>query len=727
MQNNSGFSGSEHMNNEDVIDLRFLVGLLKAHKWFILCIAVTCMILGGGYSATRPAIYESSALIKVNGDSNGGASNLMAILGMTSGASSGGFMSASPAEVETSLIKSDYIMGDVVEKLGLDIQVRPKYLPIVGALRARLFSPADDQAALIHSFMLPQALQTKPFELTVENKAGGYVLYGPEHQTILHGNVGQLANSQDNSISINVSALPAKPGRTFIVTKQPTNIVAAQLSKNLMITEEGQKTGILSINYQANKPELAQQVLNTILQVAVEANIAEKAAEATKTLTFLQDQLPEVTKDLDTAENRLNNYRAQTGTVDETVEAELLLQEIVSAEKDLNELSLIKLELLEKFTSKHPEIIAVNDKQAALTQQLNEIKAQLRKLPLSVQGAANFQRDIKVHGEIYSGVMQNLQQMQMLKGSTVSSVRVLEMASFPTLPIASKTTLIILIGLIFGFFLATAVLLLQYSLSKTLDPLLIEKLLGVQVLAVVPYSLSQTKINREMRRSREQRKHALLSLEQPKDVAIEAMRSLRTALQLVSLSDNKKIIAISGCSPSVGKSFVSSNLASLLGDLNKKVLLIDADLRKGYLNKIFSIPQSPGLSEHLAGNLSIENCLHKVLPNVDLITTGEYPSHPSELLMNKKLGELIGQVSEQYDLVIIDTPPILAVTDASLIFKWVDIKLLLVGLGKDQLNEIQHTKNIFEKTGFSLDGIICNHLQKNEAKYYAGSYNYQYE
>jgi tyrosine-protein kinase Etk/Wzc len=730
--NNSSVSTPAY-DHEDVIDLRFLVGLLKAHKWFMLIITALCVILGGGYSATQPAIYQSFALIKVNGDSNSSASNLMAVLGMSTGAASGGFMNASPAEVETSLIQSDYVIGDAVRQLRLNISVTPKTFPVLGPLWTTLFPTSDDDLK-IQLFNVPKTLEAVPFELHIENKVGDYVLYGPKHQTILRGKIGQIAVSQDDSIHMTIASWSPNSGHQFIIKKQPTDKVVEQLLKNLTIKEQGDKTGILAVSYKSKDPEFSQKMLEAILQVAVEKNIAEKAAEATKTLTFLQQQLPQITQDLDASEKRLNVYRSETGTSDDTIEAQLLLQEMVSLEKDLNELNLKKVELLENFTTKHPYIIAMDQKQAKIQQQLNDVKAQLRKLPLAAQEGNDLLRDIKVHGEIYSGVMQNVQQMEMLKGGTISSVRVLESASFPALAVPSKTSLIILISLVLGLSLSTAILLLQYSLARNLDPLLLEKVLGVQVLAVIPHSVAQAKLHKEMRSKKEQRQHYLLSLEQPKDSSIEALRGLRTALKLASLSDeDKKIIAISGCSPNVGKSFVSSNLIPLLADFGGKVLLIDADMRKGYMHKIFSCAQSPGLSEYLQGSLSVAKTIRRVLPNVDLITTGDYPMHPAELLMHKRFGELIHQISKDYDFVLIDTPPVLAVTDASLVFKFADIKLLLVGMSQDQLKEIEHTKGILTKAGFTLDGIICNNLNQGDKKYgYRGGYNgynyhYQYE
>ncbi len=152
-------------------------------------------------------------------------------------------------------------------------------------------------------------------------------------------------------------------------------------------------------------------------------------------------------------------------------------------------------------------------------------------------------------------------------------------------------------------------------------------------------------------------------------------------------------------------------------------------MRKGYLNKIFSCQQLPGLSEYLAGNASLDQITQKVLPHVNFISSGAYPTNPAELLMSHHLQVLIDAISDQYDLIIIDTPPILAVTDASLLLKYAHIRLLVVGLGKDHLKEIEHAKGTLKKSEIILDGIICNSTKNNDQKAggYKYNYNYQYK
>lgn len=724
----SSFQTHHDDSHDDIIDLRFIVGLLSANKLFIIVLVVLCVIIGGLSAVIRPAMYESTALIKVSGDSNA-ASNLSALLGMTSGASGGGFMSASPAEIETSLIQSDYVMGPVADALGLNILAVPHYFPVLGDIYARFQGKESQDPINITKFIVPKTLENIKFKLIAENTDGDYRLYAPNGEEILESKVGENAVSQNEHfpISITVAKLSLKTTKIFIIKKNPLNKSTENLLKNLNIKEQGDRTGILKVSYQSNNPESSQRILNTIIAIAVQKNIAEKAEEATKTLGFLEEQLPHISKSLDTSESKLNTYRSKTGALDSEIEGQILVEEMVELQKNIDQLDLEKLEMLEKFTEKHPFVLAINQKQKQLQATLIKIQNQLKQLPLTAQKTLNFERDIKVNGEIYSSIMQNMQQMLILKGSTVSSVRILDRASYPVIPVFSKTPLILLMSLMAGLFLSVFILLFRHMLSNTLDPLMLEKYFGVHVLGIIPFSLAQKKLFTTMKKNITPKENYLLCLQDPKDISIEALRSLRTSLKLMlfSAEENNKIIALSGSSPSIGKSFVSSNIAALLSDLGEKVLLIDADMRKGYLHKVFSLKQTPGLSEYLNGQVTLEKSIQKVLGNVDVMTSGAYPENPAELLMHHRLSSLIESASEKYDIVIIDTPPILAVTDASLLLKYAGIRLLIVGSGKNHLKEIERAKNVLEKSAIKLDGIICNSLNKNEGRESYG-YNYTY-
>lgn len=702
-------------HHHDVVDLHFLLGLLKARKWVVIVLVAICVVLGGAYALTRPAIYQSTALIKINTDTGANASNLAAALGMSGAASAGGVMNATPAQVETVLLQSHYILEQVADDLGLSITITPKYSSFLGHLWGKFFPSSDSQSLHISRFHAPPSLQSIPLVLSRKDNATDYVLSDKGHHVLLSGKVGELAVSDDETITLKIDEWNVDAQNEFFLEKKPLEAIADSLLQNLDVQEEGDGTGILEIRYKSTDPKQAQDILNSILRVAVNADIAEKAAEATKTLEFLQHQLPQITQDLDVSEKRLNTYRSQTGTLDDKLQSTLLIQEMTGINKSLDELNIKKLELLENFTEEHPFLIAINQKQKKMEQQLTEVKSKLKKLSMAMQESGNFQRDIEVHGSIYSGVMQNVQQMEMLKGGTISSLRVLQEASLPSVPAPSQLGLIMLVSMITGLFLSFALLLLHYSLSKSLDPLFLEKFLGVQIFGVIGYSVAQAKLSRKMNADKHHHKRYLLSLAHPKDAAVEALRSLRTALKLASV--DKKIVAISGCNSGVGKSFVISNLAVLLANTHKKVLLIDADMRRGYTHRVFAGHRSLGLSEYLEQKSEMDAVIQKILPNLDFIASGLPPTYPAELLMNGRLNDLLSQAKDAYDFILIDTPPVLAVTDATIIFKSVDLRLLLVSLNNDQLRQIELAHGMISKTGSSIDGLICNHLRQSSDHY----------
>jgi len=190
------------------------------------------------------------------------------------------------------------------------------------------------------------------------------------------------------------------------------------------------------------------------------------------------------------------------------------------------------------------------------------------------------------------------------------------------------------------------------------------------------------------------------------------------------------VIAISGPSPGVGKSFISVNLATVLAQSSKKVLIIDADMRKGYLQKAFNEKWENGLSDFLSGRLELKNVIKQTkVENLHLITRGQIPPNPSELLMHERFSKLIETIKEHYDIVIIDTPPILAVTDPAIVSAHAGSTLLVTRFGQNHIRELDLTRNRFEQNGIDVKGVVFNGVLKKASNAYGyyGYYNYEYK
>jgi tyrosine-protein kinase Etk/Wzc len=206
-------------------------------------------------------------------------------------------------------------------------------------------------------------------------------------------------------------------------------------------------------------------------------------------------------------------------------------------------------------------------------------------------------------------------------------------------------------------------------------------------------------------------------------MASEAFRSLRTMLQFHFESAHNNLITIMGATPSVGKSFTSVNLAHVLSEAGKRILLIDVDMRKGAINQHVGTKKMPGFSELLMQKKTVKEVTHKVFNNLDFIACGEYPSHPSELLITEYCDNLINQLMQEYDYVIIDTPPILAVTDSIVIARRAATNLLVVGGGSNVMEELELSAKRAKKNGVKIHGIVFNQVTPAKNQY---NYNYYY-
>ena len=205
--------------------------------------------------------------------------------------------------------------------------------------------------------------------------------------------------------------------------------------------------------------------------------------------------------------------------------------------------------------------------------------------------------------------------------------------------------------------------------------------------------------------------------------ANEAYKNLRTNIQLCG--SDIKVIMLTSTTPGEGKSTVSFNLAVSLAEAGKKVIFIDADLRKGYTHKLFKTNNDHGLSDFLAGKYEIDYCVKKLVDiGFDYISRGMVPPNPAELLMHARFSDLVQWASQHYDLVIMDTPPILAVTDAAIIGNYAGTTLLVARFEQNTVKEIEVSIKRFEQSGVVVKGSILNGVVKKASSYYGYGYSH---
>lgn len=728
---------------ENQIDFRAVLDALFAEKWLILGITLIFLMLGIVSTFLKVPQYQSDILLQIEDKRSGkGLNNMLAAMSATNGSGVGS------SDVQIVLIKSRHILAPAIDALGLDISITPHYFPIIGSLYARFhqttltpplwglkkYAWSHEDLQIDQLFVAPEE-EGVPFTLMAEEH-GAYQILTAEGQLIAHGKVGQLLEIKkgaDIRLSILIKSLTANPGTEFFIAKESKNNIANQLAAKLQVLDLGQasqldKTGVLQISTTGSNPHTIAKLLNAIAFSALHKENQQKSAEAAKTLAFLNQQIPLAKAALNAAEVALNKFRTQSNNIDVLIGSPIILKQLIDIQKDLVRTNLQRSMMLQKYTLEHPYIIALDNKKAVLEKELQMLQGKLKKLPVTDQVVINLMRDVKVKNTLYLLLLNKVQELQVISAGTMGDVHILSLAVIPNKPLPSGNLSTIVGSMLLGFILGCFLVFIRKLFHRAIqDPNWLEQQFDIPTFAIIPHSNSQVDMVRSYQEN-PAKKLQLLATLQPQDVSIEALRSLRTSLQFALIGSNSNIVSIMGISPGVGKSFISANFAWVLAHAGKRILMIDGDLRKGYLHQYFTQVASPGLSEAISGGLLLSEVIQKTeFANIDFLAAGIFPPNPAELLMSEQFKNILFSVSQQYDLVLIDTPPILAVADCAIIGYQAGVNFLVVGAGKHQAEEIELAIKRLQNNNVKLHGSIFNHVNQRQSQAATKRYNYYYD
>ncbi|KFF63525.1 tyrosine protein kinase [Pectobacterium brasiliense] len=702
--------------NSDEIDLGRLLGTLLDNRWLIIGVTAVFTVLGIMYAMLATPVYKADALIQV--EQNSGNSLLNDISSMLPDAKP-----QSAAEIE--LIKSRMVIGKTVNDLALDINVQQKYFPLVGKGIARLAGNEQGKIA-VSRLDVPASWQDETLSLEVLPNQQYTVEAGDTVK--FTGTIGQLENH--NGITLLVSDIVAEPGTVFRIKKLNQLTAINRLLDNFSVADKGKDTGVLALSLEGDDPTLTTKILSSISQNYLQQNVERKSEEAGKSLEFLKEQLPNVRSSLNDAENKLNQFRQQNESVDLSLEAKAVLDTTVAVEAQLNELTFKEAEISKLYTREHPAYRALMEKRKTLEQERDKLNKRIGAMPKTQQEILRFTRDVQAGQEVYMQLLNKQQELSINKASTVGNVRIVDNAVIQPKPVKPKKALIVLLAMILGGMASTAFVILKTLLHKGIEsPEQLEEL-GINVYASVPLSEWQQKKDRALLGNKNKKSNTratdLLAVGNPADLAIEAIRSLRTSLHFAMMEAKNNVLMISGASPAIGKTFVSANLGAVIAQSGQRVLIVDCDMRKGYAHELMGTDGTNGLSDILSGQCDVTKSVRKTaVENMDFIPRGQVPPNPSELLMHSRFAEFIKWAGEHYDLVLLDTPPILAVTDAAIISRNAGTSLLVARFEVNTLKEIEVSIRRFEQNGTEIKGVILNAIVKRAASYYGyGNYNY---
>lgn len=702
---------------DDEIDLGKLFGILIDAKWFIIGITLLFATIGIAVALLSTPVYKADALIQIEQKSSGGISAMVGDMGDL-------FAAESSATTEIEIIKSRMILGDTVVKFNLTTIATPEYLPFVGKGLARI--NGTQNYISVSSFVIPRTAQGFKHHLVVTDAKKGTFDLMIEDQVVLSGVVGQTIEM--NGYHIRVSELVAQNEDTFSINKISKLDAINRLASQLSISERGAKTGIVSLSIEGEYPERNQQILNDVVQNYFLQNVRRNSAEAEQSLNFLKDHLPEIKDKLNGSEDVLNRFRQENESIDLNLEAQSTLKVMVALEAQLNELTFKESEISQKFTQDHPAYKSLLDKRQTLLQEKARLNRQVQKLPKTQREVLRMTRDVEVNQQIYIQLLNKVQELNIIKAGTVGNVRIIDSAQSYAIPVKPKKPLIVVLATLLGGMVAVAFVLVKTAFHRGVtSPDEIEQT-GISVYASVPKSVQQLEVANKLKR-KGNKDLLLLAEENPADLSIEALRGLRTSLHFAMMEAKNNVLMISGPAPSIGKTFVSTNFAAVAAKTGQKVLLVDADMRKGYLQQCFGLTADNGLSDFLSGKIGQEAVIKQTkVENLDVITRGQVPPNPSELLMHPRFVEFVEKASQEYDLVIIDTPPVLAVTDPSIVGAIAGTTLMVARFDQTTSKELEVARNRFEQSGVEVKGVILNAIEKKAASSYGyGYYNYAYK
>ncbi|ELS3450252.1 polysaccharide biosynthesis tyrosine autokinase [Vibrio vulnificus] len=705
-------------NSSDEIDLGKLLGILLDAKWIILVTTFLFAVGGVAVALLSTPIYKADALIQIEQKSSGGISSLVGDMGEL-------FSQESSATTEIEIIKSRMILGDTVDKFNLTTVAEPKYLPVIGKGLARIAGKVNQIE--ISRYVVPEYAQEMKHTLVVlDAEKKTYQLVRGDAQVVLQGVAGELA--KNDGYELFVSELRSHDEQEFTIGQRSRLEAIEWLKQNLVISERGKQTGILMLSFEGENRNQISEILNHISQTYFLQNVERNSAEAEKSLTFLKGHLPDIKNSLTTAEDTLNRFRQDNESIDLGLEAKSTLDVMVKLEAQLNELTFKESEISQRFTKDHPAYRSLLDKRETLLKERERLNLQVQKLPKTQREVLRMTRDVEVNQQIYIQLLNKVQELSIIKAGTVGNVRILDEAQSYAKPVKPKKPLIVVLATLLGGMLSVALVLVKAALHRGVEnPDEIEQI-GLSVYASVPKSNLQLELANKLARKKRNTDLTLLAESNPADLSIEALRGLRTSLHFAMMEAKNNVLMISGPAPGIGKSFVSTNFAAVAAKTGQKVLLIDADMRKGYLQQCFGLNWENGLSDLLSGKVTRDVAVQSAkVENLDIITRGQVPPNPSELLMHPRFKELVDWASEHYDLVIIDTPPVLAVTDPSIVGAIAGTTLMVARFGQNTVKEIDVARSRFEQAGIEVKGVILNAIEKKASSSYGyGYYNYSY-
>ncbi|WP_457594131.1 GumC family protein [Hydrogenimonas sp.] len=765
---------------EDEIDIKEIVKTLFRYKWSILLIVL--IFFGGAatYAYFSPNIYKAATSLKISSETTksiAGSDFMSAALGS----------SVMELDDEIALIRSRFLAKKALE----DLDIGTRYFTEKKYKKIELYKDSpfvvstemEDPSFYGREITLIP-LSSNSFRLTIEpgwKEKLRYKIFSylklPAEKPLEYNEV----HSYGEKIStpwfiLTIQKVYDLENEKYSFSVVPNDHMYWFIQGGIDVSPLSNYGSIVEVSFRDTVPLRAKEIVDAAVKAYNEEKIRLKSESANKTLNFIDSQLEAIHKTLTKSATKLQSFKAThvimdvgakaTATATKLSELEAKLYEIntqisilenllsyIEAGKDINGIDMssaqivgpvisgliaklqtavsLRSSLLVDYTELHPDVIKVTEqinrlksmlkesiksslkgfkaRRSEMLKRISEYKQALQSLPGEEQKLTQLTRDFMVNEKIYSFLLQKRAETAIVEASKVSEVQVLDEALVPGSPVAPKRRTILAIGLLLGLVIG----ILQAFVRKMMDNTIksvedVEKLTDLPIYGVIPF----------------------LGSKRVKSAYLESLRVIRTNLEFLANGGKSKLVTVTSSIPQEGKTTTTAELAKIIAKGEKKVIVLDLDMRRSKLHELFKLPNKEGVSTLLAGKVTLKEVIQKTREeNLSVITSGPTPPNPSELLMTDAFKRLIKSLMAEYDYVLLDSPPIGLVTDAMIVMRMSDINLILLRAEyskKDFLKNINHFVKEHElKAGIILNGVKAS--SKSAAYGFGYGYNYGYK
>ncbi|PID60648.1 MAG: hypothetical protein CSB44_09715 [Gammaproteobacteria bacterium] len=713
-------------------DAKEYLRLLGRHKFGLLLTLLLGLLLAWLYLISTDKVYETSSLLQVN-EVEGPLND-----------NTGQVVDWNPPSIreETNLLRSRRVLAPVVDAYGLRIQATERRLPVLGDLTRELpwlgdfvagtgllshvaWGDADIEVAELD---VPRALEDKPLVLSVVDE-GAFSLAHKDRILIDRAEVGQrmrIDMGNGEILSILVNRLDAPAGVEYDLVKGSMNTTVADMQKAMATETTESNSRMIALKLRGKDPVKIADMANSIIKEYEVVKLGSQNREVESELRFFEERLPQVEAELRDAEQRLAEFRLNRNSVNQEEQNLLKLRQIDKLETELLDLEVELADYLKRYTIEHPTPKRVQKEIDVYNAKLTQLRGQLVSAPNTERELTILEQDVDSKRLLYTEMSEDLQKLRVQIDGAIGPIQVIDNALVPQKPVSPNPLLAIVGGMLATTFLYLLWLTLRSALSTTInDQHDLERASGLPVYMNVPKSSAQKRLPSaaplDSRRLLPGRKgdddpdrtskavaSTVLALSKPEDYSIENLRGLRSMLDDLMSSADNNVLMFTSPLPGMGKSFLSLNLAVLVAQSSKRVLLIDADYQRGQLHKSLGLDTGPGLPEVVSGRSELKQTVRATtVPNLYCIPRG-FGGNGFQMPSDKEFAAFVDVVAPRFDIVIVDTPPVLSVSTAATLGKHVGSTIMVVREGEVKEPQLNEALKRLGYSGVRVSGCIMN-------------------